>query len=138
MYYTIYCKFYFWYKKYENGSAAYLRLSALILLSAFFYINFLSIITLVGLINKHTPVSKEMSIGAGILFFIINYIVISLEKSNCIIAKFKDSKQGLKERKKSNYKANLYIILSLLFFIICMSLVAYVKNKYGNYDLPNG
>lgn len=132
-YSLFYCRAYDWYNTNAQKSKETLRGSAIVLLSVCPLINVLSIISFVGIIDKHTPGNKYLIAGLGILSMIFNWFLIPMERSDLLRAEY--LKLSDFQRNRVSWYFFAYLILTAIAIIAAFITVAYVKKKYGNYDL---
>lgn len=104
LYYKLYCRIFYWYKKYSKGkeSKSLLRYSAIIWLSALFLFNSLSLIFVISLVKRQTPLNEWIVIVFTVLILIVNNLVISKEKSDKLLEEYNKLIQDKKEYRKIN------------------------------------
>ena len=132
-YYRFYCKSYTWYNPNGRKDKDSLRLSAIALMAGLFSFNILTIIFFISLNIKHTIVNKWQGLLLFSILYAINLLIISTEKSDALNAEYKLLPET--NQKRINIEFYSYLIVSLMSFIFILGLTAYIKYKYGNYDL---
>ena len=134
LYTYFYCRAFDWYNTTGKKDKDTLRLSALCLISAFMAFNILSIVIAISLIQRRTPINKWIGILIAVILLTYNFLRISSKRSDVL----RDEYAKMEERQNKRSKAILlsYMIVSIIVLLSLINpLIAYVKSKYGNYDL---
>jgi hypothetical protein len=134
LYHYFYCWAFNWYNTTGEKDNDTLRVSAIALISAFQTINVLSVIFLIGLLQRRTPIGKWGAVAIVTCFLRFNFIYVSISRSDYLRTQF----DGLSEIEKRRLKTLLliYLFTSLLFLFGVLGLNIYVKSVEGNYDMP--
>ena len=131
LYSFFYCRAFDWYNtKGENEDTR--RVSAIVLLSVFPTMNFLSVLFLIGLIIRKTPGNALLAVGVYVILLIYNFFSISTQKSNILRGEYKQFSENENRRLKSYLM--LYVWLSIFVLLLLFAVDIYIKHKYGNYD----
>lgn len=133
IYYKFYCRAYDWYNTNKKKSDDTLRVSAIALLSILPLFNILTIFAYIGLVQRSTYLNRWVILSLSIVILIFNFKLISSSKSAILRREYLLFDNH--ERKKVNIFFKSYLIISVIIFIIGIIMIAYYKNKYGNYDL---
>ena len=110
-----------------------LRVSAIAFISALPIVNILTILFLIGILIRHTPIDKFVAAGFVCVMLVFNFFYINSQKSDILRNEY--SLFSLEKRKRIIFFFYCYIILSLVLFLAILGYTVYYKKVYGNYDL---
>src|SRR4051812_4229720 len=128
IYYAFYCRAYDWYNTTGKKSKDTLRGSAICLISGLSIFNLLSIIAVLSVINRHTPINKWGGLSIAIAIMVFDFILISSKKSDLLREEYLSFDE--QKKRKANFYFYLYLIASILIFVFALGYVAWYKKTY--------
>ena len=133
LYTYFYCKAFDWYNTNGKKDNDVLRVSSIVLLSVFMALNISSVVLVISLVQRRTPVNKWGGLAMIVALYIFNFLRISSSRSEILRTEY--TQLAPEVNRRWSVILISYVIVSVLLVLFLGGMIIYVKKQYGNYDL---